>query len=773
MVKKRAFRVVLPLLIGALAAQSAFLPTLGSASGTLFDTLRALRPPSVPSRDLLLVEIDAAALHEGGPTPWSGAALAESLLLLYEMEASAAVLSPKVEGETFRGNDDEGALRSAFDREFGLIKTNIATLFQAIRLGSVRAKDSEAFVAELGALVDAGKQRLFSTAVNGDRADALLLERAAGLFGRVYRGDGEAPTDASVRATFSRLGVPEDRTALGRAAFAAALDRLGSPRVEVLPDRIVLRGAAVPGAEVRDLELNADASGALLLDYPPREGKGDFRRLSFEPFLRHQRLERELYGQLKAMERTGYVSVNTGSAGADLSPVAVYEYAAGKRAELLASRSGGGEWRELRERFFRSSDSFLNGAAESKILAGYDALIALPTATPESAESLRGLKSAAANSFSRARAALRELTELRASLRLELERSLCILAAAPEDSAAAEAAAALADAALTGRTLSVVPPRQAFFLSLLLAVGLAGALSFLGFPGALAVGTLSAAAAYGLAALSFLVYGAWFSPLVPALAILSVALSSALIAGISAADRRRRLRRAFGGRLSGPALAALEADRAVAVLSGLRTEATVLAVRAPALADYPRDAEPRQVAAAFRLYHERVGRALSDKGAFVYAAQGELVFAVFGPPLGGEDHRTAACAAALALAGAADDPSAPAGALAGAFAAAGIPFGPGALRIGIDSGPCDFASAGLPGSRACSVFGPVPLRARLLSGLGERYGCAAILSEEVRAALKEGAFGAVRLDKLVSRTDGREEWFYELRPAGEEGGWID
>lgn len=760
MTTHRALRALLPLLVGAIVAQISFVPSLRVVDGPLFQALRGARPPVAPTRDLLLLEIDPAALHEGGATPWSGATLAESLLLLYEMDSKGVVLAPQVEGEIFRGDDREETLRAAFDREFSLIRDNVTTLFDAIRTGSVRPKDSATYVGELGSLIDAGKRRLFSSAINGERADALLIEGASRLLGSVYRDPGPSPADGAVHATFTRLGVPEGQLGLGRAAFSAALDRLGNPTVEVFPDRVVLRGA-VPGenaAPPGDRVLPRDGSGALLLDYPPPAGSGDYRRLSFEALLRHQRLERELYTQLAAMERTGYVL----QTGTDLSPSAVYEYAAQRRAELLSDRgsgSSGGDWRALRERFFQSCDRFLNGDAEERILAGYDALMAQPTATEETKESLLGLKSAAANAFVRARLTLAELVALRSSLRSELERSLCLVAVAPEGrSPGADVAAALVDATLTGRSLGILPPRTGSLLSALFGAGTAILLATLGPVAAPVVGGVLALAAGGGAALYFFVSGIWFSPLVPAAVVLSVALASSLILWTEVVAGRRRLRRCLGG--LPPPRALRFPSTAVAALEGRRELASILAVRAPGLSEYPPETDPALVAEAFRAYHDRMSRLLVEKGGVVYAAQGELVFAFFGPPFIEGDHRAAACGVALDLAGT-QEPLVP------DASARELPPGTGALRVGVDTGPCDLGSAGVPGAVSFSVFGPVPLRARLLSSLAERYGTSVLVSEGTREGLGE-RFQTVRLDKMVSRADAREDWFYRLSRGGSE-----
>ncbi|MFA6507705.1 MAG: CHASE2 domain-containing protein [Treponemataceae bacterium] len=747
MKKNRLVRLVAPAVLGILFACLAFTKTFSAAEGALFDALLLQRPAPVPSRRILLLEADAAAIAEAGKLPWNRETLADGLLILTEMEADAVVFDTAMENETVRERGARDELRIAFDREFDLLKNNVKTLFDAIRLGSVRPKDSTTFVDEILSLADAGKSRLLDAAGNRERKREIRFEKAERAFGRVYHAEQPLESDnALVRKTFARLGLAESQDPLGYSLLASVREGMGNPSIEKSIKGVLLRGVVIAGKEKHDIEIPLDQQGAILLEMPRGSGDSDFRRLSYDTLLRYSRMETELVTELKAMERAGFLS----DSGKDLSPAAIYTYAAGVDLEKSTK-----EWRALRERFYLSASRFLDGDAEQKITAGYDKLLESPTLTPEGKMSLLGLKSAAANSFSRSRTQLHELVELRKTLKNNLESSICIVAPALRAPISrVKAAAALGDAILSERSLRVFPSGAIFAVSASLAFALSTIVALLAPVAAFVVGSVVTILAASGAAALLIFLGAWFNPLLVAGSAATVTAVSTFLVWNERGERRRATLRAFEPRLSAESLKRLSASHDPRLLEGEKREASIIAVRAKGISDYPTSSDPREIVSAFRLYHEVIGEILKKQGALLYALEGELIFASFGAPLPLADHRRQAALAAVAVIDAEDE-------LKRLFAETGITLRTGILRVGADSGVCDFGETGLSGFSGYAAFGPVPVRARLLSGLGERYGCRILVTEDVKRELGDG-FEALRLDKLVTKADGSEEYFYEL-----------
>lgn len=748
----RIARLAAPAALGIAFSLFAFTKTFSAADGTLFDALLLRRPAPAPAREILLLEADSAALAEAGRLPWNRDTLAEGLSILTEMEAASVVYDAAVMNETVRSRGSMEELRAAFDREFGTIKGNVRSLFEAIRLGSVRPKDASAFVEEILTFADAGKARLLDAAGNRERDRQLKFEQAVRVFGSVHFAEAPLETDTDlVRRAFARAGLSESQDPLGHALLAAVRERLGNPALARTPRSLILRGASVPGGTRRDMEIPLWEDGDVVIETPRGTSGSDFRRLSYELLLRHARLEAELVAELAAMERSGYLA----NIGAELSPAAIYAYARETGIESTA------EWRALRVRFYRSASNVLAGEAERLILDGYDKLLASPTLSAEGKASLAALKSAAANSFGRARSLLSELARLRIELKRELERSICVVAPALRAPVTrVKAAASLADAILSDRFIRPIPAETAFAACAALAIVLSAVLAFLGPVAALSAGAagiaLSGAAASALLVLS----GIWLNPLLAAGAAGTATLASTFLAFNERGERKRALLRSFAPRVSSESLRKLASAHYARLVEGEKREASIVAVRAKGIADHSSAADSKDIVSAFRLYHETIGGVLKKEGALLYAIEGELIFASFGAPVPCADHRAAAVRAAHAVVAAEE-------VLARAFAEAGAALQPGILRVGIDSGLCDFGEAGLSGFSVFAAFGPVPVRARVLSNLAERYGCRVLATENVKRGLG-GGFEALRLDQLVTKSDGSEEYFYELRGGGEE-----
>ena len=110
----------------------------------------------------------------------------------------------------------------------------------------------------------------------GIRPSVLPVVRAArgGGFTSV-RPDGDGVyRGATVTETF------QDRH-LGQIAFAALLDELGKPSVEIDPARIVLRGAVHHDVPLRAITIPLDGQGRVLLDWPRAGAEDGFRHLSW------------------------------------------------------------------------------------------------------------------------------------------------------------------------------------------------------------------------------------------------------------------------------------------------------------------------------------------------------------------------------------------------------------------------------------------------------------------------------------------------------------
>ena len=460
--KQRAFSFLAPLLSTALLLLLDLEGCLARPTGLLYDAAMRLRPAAAASREILLLDVDDRAIALTGEWPWTTDTLAGGLALLEELGAERVVLDfPLPDTATGTSDGVPAAVTDSFDREFALMGENIRTLFDGIRRGAVPPKDAPRLVDDLVGLVDTAKARLLGGIAGTATGPDAELAGALRAYGRAWVAGG-LRDDRTVdpvpvgprrggtgRRVHRRGGGPGRRSSAQppvargadrfgeQVAFAALLERLGSPSLQAADRRLVLGGARPPGMPARDITLPLTDDGDLLLDWPGTGDTDGFRHLSWGDLVELDWLEQDLVATLGDVDRSGLLG-NRGTALLDR-----YDDAATLRARLLddAGAALGAEWREARARFFA--------------LAG-EALLPEPASdSPLLAE---------------ARRIMQEIGRSRESLRGVLEGSFCIVSLATRTvpgslgrtplgavASGGSASAALVNTVLAGRPLQDLP----------------------------------------------------------------------------------------------------------------------------------------------------------------------------------------------------------------------------------------------------------------------------------------------------------------------------
>ena len=807
-------RGLVPLTMGILVAFSIPLFHFQLPQGGTYESLLSHRRPIEANRSLLLIEAETSNNTELLTNERES--IAEALLVLAEMEAASAVINIPLEAQNISRADADSTnkhVSSAFDKEFSRISSNISTLFEAMRTGSIRPKDTKAYVQEIVDLVEEAKIRLYSLASSTERSQDLFLASSAGIFGKCYAGlpltgnaenekdkrlgrftlpriteQAEKPdtfpvgTDQLIVPNFTMLegfkgaGFTESDPVLGldgstrsvalirrnstgfigNAAFIALLDRLGSPRLFLEPGSLTLLGAVIPGATLTDIKIPLAKNGQLLIEETEQTA---FRRLSFTSLVRHYETEQILFAELKKLERAGFLIIK----GSALSPVALYEYASALQEELAANYGDAqklAEWRDVRERFIASCKAFLESPAEKNLIEGYENLLKSENTGEEIIKNIKAMQKNVRESFDRTRTAYQHFIDIRKDLRRELTASFCLINPSPYSSIQSEAL--LVNTILSERFISVLPVNKVKNISLGLAAATALALFMLPASLALLAGLVLAGGSYALAAVTLVFNGIWVHPFVPVLVVLIVTFFSVVLAYGGMQLERKRIRGIFGPRLSKAYFKRIK-KASPEWTEGMETSATMLAIRVKGLSAYAGTLDAHAQVHAFRLLVSLTSPYLTDRGGMLLYAEGESILAVFGAPISCLDHAQKACEAAMALAASGKTIIKRIAELAEAHKNP-LPESmekPFTINVGLDTGICVLGSAGVPGSNAYSAFGHMPDRAKMLALLGNRYDSPILITEATRNAY--GPLGKTKkLDRLVNSQTNEEESFYEL-----------
>jgi hypothetical protein len=804
--KRGAASPIIALAVGLLLSFLAFLGLFRGIDGRFYDFLLGQGRIRPPARELLLVEADEDALAAEGPLPWGGESLARGLSLLTEFGAQDLVLDLPLarEGEQALDKGALGTLPGLLEKEFAGIESNVTTLFDGIRLGSVRPQDAGRFVSELKLTIDESRARLVGALSGAAGAGGELFRKEARLQGRVWlpvelataaeaahdeatawalrnftltgfksslaqearaggllapdtlllrgaRGGGfrNQILDADGRERRAALITAIGADRLPNLAFAALLDNLGEPAIEAKPGRLILKDALLPGKEARDLVLPLTEEGYFLIDWRRPGGVFDYRRLSWGELSRVARLEANLLEALKDMDGLGLLT-GEGSSLLDLRALA-----ATLEADILESGDSSrlGAWRDARQRYFAQVGSFLNGEAEKTL--------------PEDARSHAA--------FETARAVYKPLAALRATLAEKVSSSFCIVASSlPREGGGrtslgdpaleGRASAAIVDSVLASSFITELPPRWAPALGLGLSLLVALSALLIDRKRVLVLGLALALTALAGSALGFLGWRLWLGPSGPVFAVLGAALGAGL-AGLLASgqSRARSMRRAAR---AGEASSGLLAPAGLGPEPAASLPVAVLSIRAKGLLAAAAAKGAGGMAAALEAYHYAMRVLARDSEGLVTRVEGEVVTICLLEPRPGEaSARARACRAAKdaqrALPG-----------LAAALERLGLPAAAWSLRLGLDAGDCLLLEASE--TRLLQIVGPAVDFATRLAGLSSRFGSPLLVADRVLAGL-EGELASRRLGLLRDGESGRELWVFDLPSAagGEEAGGLD
>jgi class 3 adenylate cyclase len=760
----------------------------GPKLGPHYDVLMELRGGAGAAPELLIV--DSEDLMESG-------AAARVIQTLIEMEAAALVIQTPILGFSPAKTSSDEDIRYRFEEEFSLLERNIRNLFEAIRAGSIAPAEVHRYVDELVNLSGRGKERLTAALLRQDEAGIARLERMAAAFGRVYR-PGDLRLSAGDGASYSRPRpdwdgrvrriAPVEPEGLEHVVYTALKGRFKESLVGTLGDSLFLVNTTGDGAEIL---IPLDSQGNLLFEAPAAERPlwnlfspaadraGSFRRIPLDVFNRYEEAGQTLQRLLREADKLGVYS----ALEPEKSPVYLFDYALVQREEFLVAIDPGNpaaerfsaewkaRWLQTLGDYFEALEGFLYGPAERDLKAGYEELLVSEKLDEGGIARISALRDELTGVFEGLREAHRELWLLRETLSQALAGSFVILGpgeppgrgdspegpggifpfqrrAAFSDS---EVSYILANSLIQNRSIRPLGWRVTLFcLFLVLALEL-GILARLGPPLSLILGGILSLAAGAGFSWAFVVWGRWLDPLIPLTASLTGTFCVFILSLLVVRRGGRRFRQAYGPYVGKSCLRQLTRAGRPAPAERLSAPAAIIAVRrAGLLAQEDQGESPLTGARAVESFREEAARIFKKAGGVILGCDGDLVLACFGSPL-----------ERIGM-GPSQDPyirySHTPALRAAEFVAELAGLEQAALwRFGIDAGECGFGYLAVAGY--CGYGRPV-VRARILSGLCSRYKTRALVSESVRAQIKD--IPVRRLTVLKEQNGSGGEAFYEL-----------
>ena len=494
-----------------------------------------------------------------------------------------------------------------------------------------------------------------------------------------------------------------------------------------------------------------DRNGSILIERP---GRGtDFRRVSLDQFREYDEAGRDMRRLLKDAENLGAYSETK----PERIPLILCDYAAALRETLL--QEPGAEtlaaWRAARAEYLLSLDEFLYGPAEMILVSGYEEIIATEKLNDASIAKLQTLRDELIRCFVAMRETHHRLAELRSLLDSALGGAFCIMGPINSETGVIESSALLANALLTGRSITPGQPRYILLWSLLAVCLILAGIHLLRPALLLAAGLAAAAICFAGFGWSFILSSYWIDPLIPTAACLAgvLVMFTARLTLIQSGARRFRL--AYGPATGKPILAQL-IKTGKPPLAGIATvRAAIVAVKNPGLLSREdRTEQPREAAEEAAAFRAACTRVFKKAGAVLIGCEGDTILTCFGSPLeriylgqiktetryGDERDAHSNHHPAVKAAG---------------FITELLQQIPSEWCFGIDSGECAFSWT--PQTGYIANGSPV-VRARVLSALAVRYHSRILITDAVRERLNQ----PVRKLSALKQDSATSENFYEL-----------
>jgi adenylate cyclase len=249
-----------------------------------------------------------------------------------------------------------------------------------------------------------------------------------------------------------------------------------------------------------------------------------------------------------------------------------------------------------------------------------------------------------------------------------------------------------------------------------------------------------------MAAISLVAAGSWlafarggylFDPVYPALSVLAVYLAGSLISFIKTETDRARVKRAFGHYLAAPLVEELAADPSRLKLGGETREVTLLFADVRGFSRLSEGMDAETLIRFVNRLFTPLSEVILDHRGTIDKFMGDAVMAFWNAPVPDPSHAANACRAALAMQARLDRMNREDAARS---AAAGEPYEPIRIGIGLNTGACCVGNVGSPQRFDYSVLGDAVNVASRIEGTTKVYGAPIIAGERTAGAAKGFAF---------------------------------
>lgn len=794
MIKKEWYFLFLPFIFSALFVLLSFVPFYKNFESRIYDLYLSVRPEIEQDERILLLDIDDLSISEVGVWPWSRDITARGLHLLREFNARSVVMDIEYTESSPMGVNSrvlQEEIPQLFDREFSKISENVNGLFNALASESIPLSAAEEYVNDLNDLIEQSKQVLLQQVRDIARDNDKFYGQMARLNGSTYftvsmlteqdpaipeslitfsqqeialdqisaaedadatiaAADGIRPAISPILSNAAGAGFPNvvvdsdgvrrrikplieyDGEYYAQLALRPLLEWLGSPRVEITTDALILQDAQHPEEGRVDIRIPLTEQGEVLINWPKASYQESFRHLSFYELVYNRELETRLIENLEIMESAGYLSYYQG----DVPLMRAYSYAQDIAEEV---RNGGDpelmeEYAAVRRRFFAAAGDFLQGGAEERIIAEIDRVLSSEGLSETQRSSYQEVRGEIPEVFSTSREVYSDLMESRDRLDNAFDGSFVIVGhvgTSTTDIGVTPFAkeymnvgthASLVNTILQRNFLDELPEWYAYLLAPIAALLVGFIIRKQGPRVAIAVGLVFVGLMSAVSLGTFLISGVYLSPVVPIFSVFFTFAAITILKYLQTARDRMFIRNAFSHYLSNDVINELLSNQDKLKLGGDKKHMTALFTDVKGFSSISETFDPAELVKLLNRYLTEMSDIILDCRGTIDKYEGDAIISFFGAPIEYADHAERACRSAVEMKRAET-------ALNQRFQRENLTPNPIHTRIGINTGEMVVGNMGTDRKMDYTIMGNSVNLAARLEGVNKQYGTWILISE--------------------------------------------
>ncbi len=791
---KKILDIGIPVLISLLLSSLLFFEGYYNFENKVYDMLLHIKPDVSENEDILLVNIDDLTITNINMYPISRDIFADGLILMREMGADYAILDIEFIDRSPAGINNkylEEQIPNQFDSVFQELSDQPYALFKALESGQIPAEYMEEYLVQLQDYSEEKKVELLGDVQKIARDNDVYLGQAVSWFGNVIcttnMMDSPDPTTSEELLSLAKQKVSLNDISRGDPGnFSIAADikpsiipilsnslNSGFPRVEIDADgvrrridlifnhkgdlypqlgfsallqkmdveslefgkrKIILKNALMADGNRSNLTIPLDRNNRMLINWPAKTFNDSFRHISFIKLYNHDRALSNLVYNLGLMETQGLLEAPFYTEETPL--MAIYDYAEQLKSDRLQDPGLDviNEYRDMRDLFFTTAETFLNSDADQNILAELEYYLSLPDLSEEQITYFRDLMDFVPVVFSESRETLNQILELREGMKEQFNGTTCVIGYSgtsttdigvnpfEEEYMNMGLYAAVTNTILSGSFLNESPLLIPIVITIMMTLLTALIVSHLNpGPGILAgIGILLLTE--GLLVLFFIFTGTYIPMVTPGLSLVLAFITSVSFNLLIASREKGFIRSAFAQYLSDDVIKDLIDDPSKLTLGGEEKHMTAIFTDVKGFSSISEKMTPQNLVSLLNEYLTEMSNLIMEERGTIDKYEGDAIIAFYGAPHPYSDHAVKACRSAIRMKKAEK-------LLNERMLEEGKAPGPLLTRIGINTGDMVVGNMGTLQKMDYTMMGNAVNLAARLEGVNKQYGTWLLISD--------------------------------------------